>query len=231
MADDPRIPENTPGSNDGHDAVHAKAALFASTSADTVAQQVLESDHATEAAAGAVAERATGTISAAETLADKTVAASRAAVEANTEILRDQVEAAQQATQVGLEAGMRSIEGLTRKVKGVFAEAKPNPDLAEQSARNIQEVSQACTALAKGAQEASRAWLSLTQQTVRTNLEAMAGLARCRSVQDLITLESSLFRDNLQLAVESAEVIARAQTDAIHEAALVFQQPPVQPRA
>jgi hypothetical protein len=163
----------------------------------------------------------------AEAVADKTAEASRAAAKANSEILRTQIETAQQAVRSGLEAGMRSLEGLTQNWTRAFGAATPNPDLADQSARNVQAVSQASTALAKGAQDASRAWFDLTQRAVRTNLEAMGQFASCRSMQELITLQSNLVRDNLQQAIESGEAIARASSDAIREAtrAIQLQQP------
>src|SRR6516165_6329239 len=126
-----------------------------------------------------------------EAVADKTAEASRAAAKANSEILRTQIETAQQAVRSGLEAGMRSLEGLTQNWTRAFGAATPNPDLADQSARNVQAV--------------SHAWFDLTQRAVRTNLEAMGQFASCRSMQELITLQSNLVRDNLQQAIESGE--------------------------
>jgi hypothetical protein len=186
---------------------------------------------ATEAARAAVdtaTKQAKEGARAAEAVADKTAEASRAAAKANSEILRTQIETAQQAVRSGLEAGMRSLEGLTQNWTRAFGAATPNPDLADQSARNVQAVSQASTALAKGAQDASRAWFDLTQRAVRTNLEAMGQFASCRSVQELITLQSNLVRDNLQQAIESGEAIARASSDAIREATrAIHQQQPL----
>jgi hypothetical protein len=182
---------------------------------------------ATEAARAAVdtaTRQAKEGARAAEAVADKTAEASRAAAKANSEILRTQIETAQQAVRSGLEAGMRSLEGLTQNWTRAFGAATPNPDLADQSARNVQAVSQASTALAKGAQDASRAWFDLTQRAVRTNLEAMGQFASCRSMQELITLQSNLVRDNLQQAIESGEAIARASSDAIREATRAIQQ-------
>jgi hypothetical protein len=181
-------------------------------------------------AADAAARQAKDGAQAAEAVADKTAEASRAAAKANSEILRTQIETAQHAVRSGLEAGMRSLEGITQNWTRAFGAAAPSPDLAEQSARNVQAVSLASTALAKGAQDASRAWFDLTQRSVRTNLEAMGRFASCRSVQELITLQSNLVRDNLQQAIESGEVMARASSDAIREATRAMQHgAPLQP--
>jgi hypothetical protein len=178
---------------------------------------------AARAAVDAATRQAKDGARAAEAVADKTAEASRAAAKANSEILRTQIETAQQAVRSGLEAGMRGLEGMTQNWTRAFGAAAPNPDLAEQSAQNKQAVSRASTALARGAHDASRAWFDLTQRAVRTNLEAFGQLAGCRSVQELMTLHSNLLRDNLQQAIESGEAMARASSDAIHEATQAMQ--------
>jgi hypothetical protein len=162
-------------------------------------------------------------VRAAEAVAANTAEASRAATEANTEILRTQIETAQQAVQSSVEAGISSFEGLTQSLTRAFGVANPNPDLAEQSARNVQAVSRASSALAKGAQDASRTWFDLTQKALRTNLEAMGRLANCRSLQEVVNVQSNLLRDNLQQVIESGEAIARAQSDAFQQATRAMQ--------
>jgi hypothetical protein len=103
--------------------------------------------------------------------------------------------------------------------------APPGGDLAEQSAQNVQAVAQASSVLAKSAQDASRVWFDLTQRAMRTNLEALGRLASCRSFQEVATLQTNLMRDNMQQAIESSEVIARASSDAIREATRAIQSP------
>jgi hypothetical protein len=178
---------------------------------------------AARAAADAGARQAKDGARAAAAVADKTAEAGRAAAKANSEILHGQIETAQQAMRTSLEAGKRSLEGLTENWTRAFGAAAPNTDFAGQSAQNVQAVSQASSALAKGAQDASRVWFELTQQAVRANLEAFSRLSSCRSMQELMTLQSSLLRDNLQHAIEGGEAIARASSDAIREATRAIQ--------
>jgi len=180
---------------------------------------------AARTAADAGARQAKEAARTAEAVANKTADAGRAAAKANSEILNSQIETAQQAVRSGLEAGMRSFEGLTQNWTRAFGAASSSPDLAEQSAQNVQAVAQASSALAKGAQDASRAWFDLTQKAVRTNLEAFGRLAGCRSFQEVATLQSNLMRDSLQQAIEGSEVIARASSDAIREATRAIQPP------
>lgn len=208
MAETPN--SSTPSSKDTSPAAEtAKAAVEAGARvADASARQAKEGARAAEA------------------VAEKTAEAGRAATKANSEILRTQLETAQEAVRSSIEASVRSFEGMTQNWTRAFGGAASNPDLAEQSARNVQAVSQASTALAKGAKDASQVWFELTQRAVRTNLEALGQLASCRSVQEVVALQSNLLRDNLQQCIEGGEAIARASTDAIHEATRAIQTQP-----
>jgi hypothetical protein len=170
-------------------------------------------------AAADAGRRAKDGARAADAAAEKAAEASRAAAKANSEILRTQIETAQQAVRSSLEAGISSLEGLTQSWTRAFGVNAPNPDLAETSAQNLQAMSQASSALTKGAQDASRVWLELTQKAVRTNLEAFGQLGGCRSMQELASVHSNLMRETLQQAIESGEVVARISADAIREAA------------
>lgn len=178
---------------------------------------------AAQTAAQAGARQAKEGVRAAEAAAAKTAEASRAAAKANSDILRSQMETAQQAMRSGLEAGARSFEGLTQNWSRTFGVGAPNPDLAERSAQNVQVVSEASSVLAKGAQDASRAWFELTQRAMRTNMEAFGQLAGCRSMQEVMAVQSNLLRDNLQQAIESGEVIARVSADTIRQATQAMQ--------
>ena len=180
---------------------------------------------AARTAAEVGARQAKESARAAEAAAAKTAEAGRAAAKANSDIMSSQIETAQQAVRSSLEAGMRSLDDLTQNWTRALGVAAPNADFAEQSAQNVQAVSQVSNALAKGAQDASRVWLELTQQAVRSNLEALGRLAACRSMQDVVTLQSNLLRDNLQQAIESGEAIARASSDAIREASRAIHPP------
>jgi hypothetical protein len=182
---------------------------------------------AARAAADAGARQARDNARAVEAVVDKSAEAGRAAAKANSEMLNSQIETAQKAVRTGLEAGMRSFEGLTESWTRAFGVGAPNADLAGQSTQSVQAVAQASSVLAKSAQDASRAWLDLTQRAMRTNLEAISKLATCRTFQEVATLQSNLMRDNLQQAIESGEVLARASSDAIREATRVMRPPGV----
>lgn len=162
---------------------------------------------------------------AAEAVSEKTAEASSAATKANAEILRAQIETAEQAVRSGFETGARTVEAMSRSFVHAWGVASPNPDLAEQSAQNVQAVSRASTVLAKGAQDAARAWFDLTQNSLRTNLEALGEIAKCRSAQELVNAHSNLLWANLRNIIESCDAMTRASADAIGEATRAMQSP------
>jgi phasin family protein len=144
--------------------------------------------------------------------------AAEAAAQASSEILRSQAETAQSAVSTGLQASVRGFEGLAQGWTRMFGLTTPSTELAETSSRNLQAVSQASTALARGAQDASKAWMELTQKTARTNIEALGHLAQARSFHELIAAQTSYVRDSLEQAIAGGEQIARVSSDAIREA-------------
>jgi hypothetical protein len=180
-------------------------------------------DAARPAAAAKPAKDAAKEIArAAEAVVARTAEASRETATAGAEAIAAQVETAQSSVRSGLESSASNIEGLTRTWSQMLGGGS-NPDLGQASTQTVGAISGASTALAKGVQDASKAWLDLTQKTMRSNLDAMRQLAGVRSVPELIAVQSNLLRGNLQQAIESGETLARVSGDAIREATQAIQ--------
>lgn len=226
---EPQTPATPSAAKNGASA-SAAAIEAARSAADVGSRQAKDTAEAIAAASEKTLENARA--AARESSKATEVAADQggAAAKAGAEVVQTQIESAQQAVRSSLEAGMRSFEGITQQWTRAFGAAAPTGDLTQPSTQGVQAVSQASSALAKGAQDASRAWFELTQKTMRTNLEAFGQLAGCRTVQDVVTLQSNLLRDNLQQAIESGEVIARASSDAFREATRAIQPQASQPQ-
>lgn len=96
-------------------------------------------------------------------------------------------------------------------------------ELARRSSQNIEAVSQASTVLTKGAQEISREWMGLIQDRLAKNLDAMNRLASCRSLQDLVVVQSDIVRDRLGHTVEGSRRLAETSLRVADEAARVIQ--------
>src|SRR3954447_8985358 len=89
-------------------------------------------------------------------------------------------------------------------------------ELARRASQNLQAVSQASSVLMTGAQEVSHEVLGLVQDHLQKNIDGLNRLAGCRSVQDFVSVQSDLVRDNLQQVIETnrrvAEVSLRTPT-------------------
>jgi len=155
---------------------------------------------------------------AAETATNRTAEAQQDAARANQEFLSSNLETARDALRSGVEASAHAFETVTTSLARTFGMAAPNGEVAEQTAQNVRAVSQASTALARGAQEASRAWFGFIQQASRANLEAMSQFAKCRSMQDIVAVQSDLARASLQQVIDGSETIARSTSAAVQEA-------------
>jgi hypothetical protein len=149
---------------------------------------------------------------------EKTAEASQEALQANQDILRSNFATAQSAMRSAMDDGVRNMAQLRTAFWRAAGVTEPNEALAEQSARNVRAVSQASTALAKGAQDAVRTWVDLTREGMRKNVEAVGRFAGCRSMQDLAAAHSELIRDHLQSVIDGGQAIARTSTAAIEEA-------------
>jgi len=83
-------------------------------------------------------------------------------------------------------------------------------ELADQTLQNLRAVARSNGVLLSEAQDATWEWLGLSQKRLLKNLDGMNALMNCRTVQDLVAVQSSLIRDNLEQTLESSRRIANA---------------------
>jgi phasin family protein len=84
-------------------------------------------------------------------------------------------------------------------------------------------VTQASTVLARGTQEVSQEVFGLVQNRLAKNIDAVSRIAGVRSVQALVTAQSDLMRDNLQLVINTNRRIAELSVRIADEAAEAIQ--------
>lgn len=154
---------------------------------------------------------------------------------------REQVEAVQRVTEDvadTLRAGVESAQTMAQAMQeavsnsfGVFSELArrstgqtlDQPDgttrgLTEEAAHNLRAVAQSSTVLTRGLQEVSREVVSRSQQRLQRNLDGLQALARCRSMTDLVEVQSSLLRDNLEQTLENSRRLAELTLQMTDEA-------------
>jgi phasin family protein len=143
---------------------------------------------------------------------------------AGSDIARNGAETARQGMESGLNSTVHTFQRVTDQFTQVLGFAGPQAEeLARKSSQNFEAVSQASSVLAKGAQEISREWFDAMRERVAKNLEAMNRLAGCRSVQDLVAVQSEIVRDGLGETVKSSRRIAEVSIRVADEAARVIQ--------
>jgi hypothetical protein len=90
--------------------------------------------------------------------------------------------------------------------------------LTGQASEGFNIVAQSNTILARGFQDVSREWFELSQKRLQTNLDGLNALARCRSMNEFVTVQSSLIRDNLEQTVDNSRRIAELTIQLADEA-------------
>jgi hypothetical protein len=100
-----------------------------------------------------------------------------------------------------LEMGRRSADQLLGLVT---ASGRGKPELTATTARAFDTFTSSNEVLARGAQVISRECLRLSQERMQKNLDAFTALADCRSMQDLVAVQSSLVRTNAQQVIENS---------------------------
>jgi hypothetical protein len=140
--------------------------------------------------------------------------------------LRAGVEGAQtmvQAMQEAVQNSFSTFSELARRSTGQTMQIVGQPEsntqgLTEEAAHNLRAVAQSSTALARGLQDVSREVAERSQKRLQRNLDGLQALARCRSMGDLLEVQSSLLRDNLEQTVENSRRIAELTIQMADEA-------------
>ncbi|QRM27369.1 phasin family protein [Microvirga sp. VF16] len=130
--------------------------------------------------------------------------------------LRAGVESTQtivQAMQEAVETSFGAFSKLTRRSTDEGSQLAGRSDvvalgLSEEAAHNLRAVAQSAAALARGLQDVSREAVERSQKRLQRNLDGLQALARCRSMTDLVEVQTSLVRDNLEQTVENSRRIA-----------------------
>jgi hypothetical protein len=137
--------------------------------------------------------------------------------------LRAGVESAQTMAQAMQEAVSNSFGAFSELARRSTGQTLDQPDgttrgLTEEAAHNLRAVAKSSTVLTRGLQEVSREVVSRSQQRLQRNLDGLQALARCRSMTDLVEVQSSLLRDNLEQTLENSRRLAELTLQMTDEA-------------
>lgn len=148
-----------------------------------------------------------------------TADASERAARASAELFQHNTESMQRAWQAGIEAAARLTERSAAQFARAFGLSGEEAQKAtKQSSQNVEAIMQSTSAVAQGWEGISREMMDLMRQGFEQSLGQMDALMRCRTPQELLTLQSSAIRDNLEGFLQSsrriAEVSMRTADDA-----------------
>ena len=152
----------------------------------------------------AEARRGRKEVEAAEEAAEDTVNMIRAGADGAQEIARKTQDAFQSSLGTALDVAQRSM-GQFMGMFGLAGEAQRRP---EQVAPFFKATTEPASVLIRAFQDVSHECLKMSRNRFQTNLEGFNAMARCRSVQDLVAVQTSLIRDNLELAMENGRRLA-----------------------
>ena len=157
-------------------------------------------------------------------MTDEAAQVGEQAARAGADVARRSTETARDALEASLNTAAQSFRRMTDQFTQVLGFNGPQAEeLARRSSQNLQAVSQANSVLMKGAQEVSHEVLGLVQDRLTQNVDAVNRIVGVRSVQALVTAQSDLMRDNLQLVIDTNRRIAELSVRIAAEAAEAIQ--------
>lgn len=138
-----------------------------------------------------------------------------AAVEAGSENVRviEQAvhEAVKDSAQAASELGDRSLESLGRQGQEALTLVDHMPEYLQALARSNR-------ILAGGAGTITLEWFGLRQERLLKNLEGMTELLSCRTIPDVVSLQSALVRGNVERMLENSQRLTQLTAQVAQEA-------------
>ena len=160
----------------------------------------------------------------ARTVTDEAARVGEQTARAGADVARRGADVARDTFQAGLNTASESFRRVADQFTNVLGFNGPQAEeLARRSSQNIQALTEAGSVLARGAQEVSQEVFGFVQERVRKNADAVNQIARVRSVQDFVAVQSDLARDNLEQVIEVNKRVAETSLRIAEEAGRVIQ--------
>ncbi|MGF9761273.1 TIGR01841 family phasin [Microvirga sp. 0TCS3.31] len=183
--------------------------------AEAVVEKVEDEMAAIEQTKRAEAQHTREQAEAVQRVTEDTAGTLRAGMEGFQTMARTMQEALESSFGAAAEMTRRSTREVTH---GLSATGEDAQGLTEQASQNLRVTAQSGAALARGFQDISREAFEMSQRRWQRNLECLNDLARCRSLQDLVAVQSSLIRDNLEQTVGNSRRLAELTIQMADEA-------------
>jgi uncharacterized membrane protein YqiK len=158
-------------------------------------------------------------------------AAGERATRATGEATLHNVEKLSQTWQSGSEAASRIIGRSVDQLSKIFGlSGETARQAVQQSSGNLQAVMEGSSIIANGLSNVSGEWMRFTQNWVEQSLENLDHLRECRTLQDCLTMQSQIVRDNLEAVLHSARRSSELAMKMADEAIKRIGEPSIAPR-
>jgi hypothetical protein len=138
---------------------------------------------------------------------------------AGADIARRGAETARDSLQSSLDTTTETFQRISDQfTRALGLSGQDSEAVIRQASENLGAVAQTSTVLARGMQDVSREWLSLSQHGLQKNIEEFTQLVRCRSMQDFIAAQSDLLRKNWHYMIDVSRQIAERSIEIANEA-------------
>jgi hypothetical protein len=100
----------------------------------------------------------------------------------------------------------------------------------QQSSGNLQAIMEGSSIIADGLANVSGEWMRFTQTWVEQNLENFDHFQQCRTLQDCLTLQTQMVRENLEGLLHSTRRTSELAMKMADEAIRRIGEPSIAPR-
>ena len=145
-----------------------------------------------------------------------------AAVEAIPEAIQDVEQTIQATTQASLPVASEIVD---RATEVTARQAQVTSNLVDHAPHYLQAIARSNRILARGAGTIALEWFGLRQERLLKNLDGMNDLLACRSMLDLVNLQSSLVRQNVEQMIGNTQRLAQVSAQVAQEATQTIMSP------
>jgi phosphoribosyl-ATP pyrophosphohydrolase len=144
------------------------------------------------------------------------------AVEAIPVAIRD----VEQKIQATAQASQPVASEIVDRATDAFArQGQVTSRLLDQAPQYVQAIARSNRILARGAGTIALEWFGLRQERVLKNVDSMNDLLACRSMADLVSLQSSLVRQNVEQMIGNSQRLAQISAQVAQEATRTIMAP------
>jgi hypothetical protein len=147
-----------------------------------------------------------------------------AAVEAIPEAVRDVEQKIQATAQASLPVASEIVDRATDVAEH---QGRVTSTLLDHAPRYVQAIARSNRTLARGAGTIALEWFGLRQERLLKNLDGINDLLACRSMPDLVNLQSSLMRQNVEQMIGNSQRLAQISAQVAQEATQTVMSPMV----